>query len=73
MIDEHNLRYSRVILHPEQADGLDIDHDDSHAARPDLAGQSFALLIHGPQPAGSDASKAIQTLKKENVEFAYTR
>ena len=73
MIEEHNLRYSRVILHPEDANGLDIDHDDSHAARPDLAGQSFALLIHGPQPAGSEASKAIQQLKKDNVEFAYTR
>lgn len=73
MIAEHNLRSARVILHPSEADGLDIDHDDSHAARPDLRGQSFALLIHGPQPAGSEASAAIQTLKKENVEFSYSR
>jgi hypothetical protein len=73
MIAEHNLRSARVILHPSEANGLDIDHDDSHAARPDLRDQSFALLIHGPQPAGSEASRAIQTLKKENVEFSYSR
>lgn len=44
-------------------DGLAIDHDDSHAALPSKRDESFALLIHGPQPAGSDASKSRSTLK----------
>jgi hypothetical protein len=39
---------------------LDIDHDDSHAALP---GPSFALLIHGIQPAGSEAGKAVRALR----------
>ena len=43
--------------------GLEIDHDDSHAARPDLRHQSFALLIHGVQPKGSEAAKAVVKLK----------
>ena len=43
--------------------GLDIDHDDSHAARPSLAQQDFALLIHGTQPKDTEASKALKALK----------
>ena len=39
-------------------DGLAIDHDDSHASLPHKRGESFALLLHGPQPKGSDASKS---------------
>lgn len=40
--------------------GLEIDHDDSHAALP---GPSFALLIHGIQPKGSEAGKAVRALR----------
>jgi len=74
LIDEHGLRESRVVFSPEEADdlGLEIDHDDSHAAIPELASQSFALLIHGQQPAGSVASTAIKALKAANVEFSYS-
>lgn len=43
--------------------GYEIDHDDSHAALPDLRNKSFALLIHGTQPKGTDAAKAKSTLK----------
>ena len=43
--------------------GLAIDHDDSHAARPSLRNQDFALLIHGTQPKGSDAATALRALK----------
>lgn len=52
-----------VVIHSEAEAtrlGLEIDHDDSHAA---TYGDSFALLIHGTQPAGSDAAKALQALK----------
>lgn len=42
--------------------GYPIDHDDSHAALPELRQQSFALLIHNVQPAGSEAGKAKRVL-----------
>ena len=65
MIAEHNLRSAKVVFSEEQADmlGLEIDHDDSHAAIPALRDQDFALLIHGVQPAGSEAAKALSALK----------
>ena len=73
LIDQHNLREAKVVFSEAEAEalGYDIDHDDSHAARPSLADQSFALLIHGQQPAGSQASAAIKELKKNNVKFSY--
>jgi len=63
MIEEHNLKHARVVYSLEEVDelGFEIDHDDTHAwARDD----SFALLIHGTQPAGSDAGKALSALRK---------
>lgn len=61
-----------VVFHPDEAKakGREIDHDDSHA----LTGSSkFALLIHGTQPAGSDAAAAKKQLKNEGVTFSYPR
>ena len=43
--------------------GLEIDHDDSHC----LGDKPFALLVHGSQRAGSDASKAISQRKKGSL------
>lgn len=65
-ISARNLRFSRVVFSVREAQelGLEIDEDDSHAARPDLRSQSFGLLIHGTQPKGSEAGKALQALKK---------
>lgn len=62
-IRAHNLRESVVVKSVEEAKEreLEIDHDDSHAAR--SSNQSFALLIHGIQPAGSDWGKAVKKLK----------
>ena len=70
LIDANNLRKSVVVYHPENAEalGLEIDHDDSHAAK---HGGDFALLIHGTQPKGSEASDAIRKLKKEGVKYSY--
>lgn len=72
LIDEHGLKFSVVVFSEEQAAnyqwkdkngkihiGLEIDHDDTHAYKDD---KPFALLIHGVQPAGSDASKAVRAL-----------
>ena len=70
-IDEHDLPSATVVLHPKEAKklGLPIDHDDSHARGEDR--HSFALLIHGSQPAGSEASAALKRLKTEKVDFGY--
>ena len=63
MIAEHNLRSAKVVFSETEAGELEIDHDDSHAARPSLKHQDFALLIHGTQPKGSEASEALKALK----------
>lgn len=75
MIDQHNLREARVVFSEAEADALhwDIDHTDEHAAIPEMRDESFALLIHGTQPKGSEASKAIKALKANNVKFSYGR
>ena len=62
LIDEQAWKEAVVVYSEEEAaaKGLEIDHDDSHA----LGKKSFALLLHGTQPKGSDASKALQVLRK---------
>jgi len=72
LIRRHRLRYAKVVYSTYQArqERLPIDHDDSHAADPNRARQSFALLIHGPQPSGSKAQKAVKRL---NGTGSYTR
>lgn len=71
IIDRFNMKQAIVVFSPEQAAklGLEIDHDDSHAADPSKG--SFALLIHGTQPAGSESGKAMRELRKRNIEFSY--
>lgn len=66
VIDRHDLVTAKVVYSEEEAaaKGLEIDHDDSHAMAAD---HNFALLIHGSQPAGSKASKAVQVLKKKGI------
>lgn len=73
LIAQHNLRFSRIIFSAADRAGLAIDNDDSHAARPDIADQSFALLIHGVQPAGTPAARAVQQLKQEAKQSETTR
>jgi len=62
MIELNGLRSAKVVFTEAEADrlGLEIDHDDSHAI---FNGPSFALLLHGIQPAGSEAAKAKVALK----------
>ncbi len=57
LVKTNNLRYAKVVFTEAEAFKLDleIDHDDSHAYTP---GGSFALLLHGTQPKGSEAAKA---------------
>ena len=62
LITTHNLKSAQVVYSKQEAEkkGLEIDNDDSHAY---TRGPSFAQLIHGTQPAGSEASKALTLLK----------
>ncbi len=62
-IEENAYKCAEVVFSEEEAEqkGLDIDHDDFHAA---FGKSSFALLLHGTQPKGSEASKALSKLKK---------
>lgn len=64
LIDDAGLRSSTVVFSVAEAEnlGLEIDHDDSHAADPSKKGKNFALLIHGSQPKGSNAGKAVRAL-----------
>jgi hypothetical protein len=59
-------RHARVVYTEQEAIDLDleIDHDDSHC----LGDKPFALLVHGSQRAGSEASVAL-TQRKKNGEF----
>jgi hypothetical protein len=64
LIDLHAWKEAVVVYGEEEARqrGLEIDHDDTHAA---FGKENFALLIHGTQPAGSIASKALQLIKRK--------
>jgi len=64
LILKHNLRNVLVVYSEEQAHklGLPIDHDDTHAWNYD---GDFALLIHGTQPKGTQASKILYSLRRQ--------
>ena len=72
MINENALHSVVVVNHPDEANGLVIDHDDSNAYKENRP-RSFALLIHGVQPKGSKSSDAVKRLKKENIQFSYSK
>jgi hypothetical protein len=66
MIDEFNLRSAKVVFSEAEAEelGLAIDHDDSATQRSQHYEITVShLLIHGTQPAGSQASIALKELK----------
>jgi len=66
----YKLKTAKIVWNPEQAekDNLEIDHDDSHAL---FGHTSFALLLHGTQPKGSEANRALSKLRKRNIEYSY--
>jgi hypothetical protein len=59
----NKLRFSKVVYSIDDAKRLKlpIDYDDSLACCSDT---NFALLLHGGQPAGTEASKAYMANKK---------
>ena len=64
LIELHDFKCAEVVFSEQEAidKGLEIDHDDSHAA---FGKESFALLLHGTQPKGSAASQALSLLRKQ--------
>lgn len=69
LIEEYGLRYAKVVFSEDEAKdlGLELDEDDTHAMK---HGQSFGLLLHGAQPAGSPAAKALAVLRTQG-EYGY--
>lgn len=61
LIAEHGLRYAIVVGSVEDADalGLEVDDDDTHASDVSRRFQSFALVVHGTQPKGSEYAKIV--------------
>lgn len=61
LITEHKLRYAVVVPYSEDAKKLrlQVDTDDSHAALPEHKRRSFALVVHGTQPAGTVYAKSV--------------
>jgi hypothetical protein len=64
LIPKSKTKTAKVFFSTEEAEalGLDIDHTDDLAIS---GSDDFALVIHGSQPAGSDASKALMANKKK--------
>lgn len=72
LIEPNKFKSARVVYSHEEAKklNLELDHDDSHAYK---RGPSFAQLIHGCQPAGSKASKALTQLKNNHGWTGYNK
>ena len=70
LAQDAELKSAKIVFSEMEAEnlGLEIDHDDSHAwAQED----SFALLVHGVQKTGTEASvswnKQLREIKKTNA------
>jgi hypothetical protein len=70
LMDEYNLKIAEVVFSLEEGKDLPIDHDEFYALN-NMG--NFALLIHGTQPKGTDASLAIKDLKQQGINFSYSR
>ncbi len=74
LIPKHPKVFKRIayVVYTEQQAtelGLEIDHDDSHC----LGDKPFALLVHGSQRAGTEASKALSQRKKDGGFVGYSK
>ena len=72
MVRRHELRCCHVILNEEDAGNLPIDHDDRYASGVSPCG-NFCLMIHGIQPAGSKAGKAVYRNRKQGKFSGYRK
>ena len=64
LIPKSKVKSAKVFFSTDEAKalGLDIDNTDDLAIS---GSDDFALVIHGSQPAGSDASKALAANRKK--------
>jgi len=64
-------RVAYVVYTEEEAAGLglEIDHDDSHC----FGDKPFALLVHSPQRAGSEAQASINARRKQGKFTGYNK
>ncbi len=64
LIKSFGLKFAKVVFSTEEAKklGLKIDHDDKLAYG---TNKPFALLLHGTQPKGSTAAKALSALRAD--------
>ena len=64
LIPKSKVKSAKVFFSTDEAKalGLDIDHTDDLAIS---GSDDFALVIHGSQPAGSEASKALSANRKK--------
>ena len=69
LIHEYNLKSVNVVKHPSETK-REIDHNEYYAINDE---GSFSLLLHGTQKAGSEGSKALSRMKKEGIEFSYSK
>ena len=69
IIDEFGMKSAEVVYHPSETT-LPIDHNERYAIEDK---GSFALLLHGTQKSGSEASKALIRMKKEGIEYSYSK
>ena len=70
LIDELNLKSAKVIFHPDERNGLPIDDNEDYAINDK---GSFTLLLHGTQKEGSEGSKALSRMNKENIKYSYSK
>lgn len=65
-IDEYGMPEAVVVYSEEEAlgKGLEVDTDDSHAMLQN-GSTSFALVIHGTQPKGSEAQAAVTEIRRQ--------
>jgi hypothetical protein len=64
LISKHRLKFAEVVYSEQAAidKDLEIDHDDMLALKHE---KNFALLIHGTQPPGTEASRAWVALMRQ--------
>lgn len=72
LIDQYNLKVAEVVFSITEAEdkNLPIDHNEYYAINNE---GNFALLLHGTQPKSSEASEALKQLRKQGVEYSYSR
>lgn len=72
-VQDIGLPVARVVFSESEAErhGWEIDHTDEHAARENR--RDFSILIHSIQPANTEASRAVATMRKNKVNFSYRK